>query len=62
VTGLLAYVPVWWIGMNWMAMGIFALASTVMLLRPRTALPVCAALMMVPVTFESESVAGGSIP
>lgn len=58
---LLAYVPVIWIGANWQAMGILALASTVMLLRPRTALPVCAAQMLVPVTIEIKSVMGASL-
>ncbi|MBE3013985.1 hypothetical protein IL992_33110 [Microbispora sp. NEAU-D428] len=58
---LLAYVPVIWIGASWGAMGILALASTVMLLRPRTALPVCAAQVLVPVTLELKSVMGSSL-
>ncbi|MFC4591746.1 sensor histidine kinase [Sphaerisporangium corydalis] len=58
---LLVYVPVIWIGTNWEAMGIMALASTMMLLRPRTALPLCAAEMLVPVTLELKSVIGGPL-
>jgi two-component system sensor histidine kinase DesK len=43
---LLADVPIWWLGSNWEALGIFALASMLTLLRNRWVLAVAATLQL----------------